>query len=68
MSSDARANLLDLDRGLPTTAADVEALRRLPMPTLTTADYMSWLRWFEPKDASVLRDRRGPSGDEPFRL
>lgn len=68
MSSSASSRLLDLDRGLPTTPADVEALRRLAPRRIGTAEYLEFLRLFEPKEPAALRERPGPSGPEPFRL
>jgi hypothetical protein len=58
----------DLDRDLPTTAADVEALHRLSQPRpMTTDDYLRFLAAFAPPSAEALRRRPGPCG-EPFTL
>jgi hypothetical protein len=61
MSSSTSSDL-DLDKGLPTTEADVQALARLPPARLSTEEYLILLRFFEPKDTSTLRDHVGPGG------
>ncbi len=69
MPSDAHSELLDLDRGLPTTAADVAALRRLRQrPPVATRDLLRFLAGLRPPSWQELRSRRGPCGAEPFRL
>jgi hypothetical protein len=65
MSDDA--DLLDLDRGLPTTPADVAAQDRLRMPRLTTSQYVAWLRSLPRPDPRSERMRSISIG-EPFRL
>jgi len=57
-----------LDRGLPTTAADVAALRRLGAPRhLDLEDYLRFLQALGAPPVSLLRARRGPKGP-PFEL
>lgn len=69
MPSNERSDLLDLEKGLPTTPADVLALRRLRLPrTVSTADYLRFLALLGPARPEHLRARRGPHGREPFRL
>ncbi len=58
---------LDLERDLPTTDADVVALRRLRYPKLSAAEYLRFLRSLPPPNPQTLRDRPGPRG-EPFVL
>jgi hypothetical protein len=69
MSSRDPSELLDLDRGLPTTPQDVEALRRLrQMPlVLTAGEYFRFLAILPQPSPEELRRRPGPRG-EPFRL
>ncbi len=68
MPSDARSELLDLERGLPTTAEDVAALRRLRQhPPVSTRDLLRFLASLKPPTWQELRSRHGPRG-EPFRL
>lgn len=58
----------DLDRDLPTTASDVEALHRLNQPRpMATDDYLHFLAAFAPPTAEALRQKPGPCG-EPFTL
>jgi hypothetical protein len=59
--------LLDLERGLPTTAQDVEALHALRAPQLSRADYEDWLRSLPAPTLEELR-RRPISIGEPFSL
>ena len=73
---DARAAArptLDLERGLPTTAADVEALRRARAPVgppsaADTAEYLRFLASLPPPSPAELRARPGPAPGPPFRL
>lgn len=67
MKSNARSERLDLARDLPTTAEDVEALRRAK--TVRPIDFESYVRFLEqlpPLTADELRAKRGPRGDRPF--
>lgn len=58
---------LDLERGLPTTAADVAAQDRLRAPRLTMAEFVVWLRSLPAPDPRSERMRSISTG-EPFRL
>jgi hypothetical protein len=68
MSSERPSDAFDLGRDVPTTAADVEALRRAKAWGGSTEDYLRFLRELGPADTESLRKRRLPVGDEPFRL
>ena len=58
----------DLDRDLPTAAADVEALHRLSQPRpMATDEYLRFLALLTPPCTEPLRQRVGPRG-EPFTL
>jgi len=69
MPSNARSEPLDLERGLPTSQGDVEALHRLrlsgPVPTL---DFLRFLALLSPPSQEQLRARPVPRGAEPFKL
>ena len=67
MSSNDRPDLLDLERGLPTTEEDVIALRKLRYPSMTDAEYMRFLTTLHTPDQETLRAKHGPRG-EPFKL
>jgi hypothetical protein len=68
MSSNARSEPLDLERGLPTTPEDAAALRRLRLQAaIATPDFLRFMAALEPPTYLALRARRGPRG-EPFRL
>ena len=67
MKSKPCSEPLDLDRGIPTTAADVAALRALPRVVLDGEAYLRFLALFQPESSEELRNEPGPSG-EPFRL
>lgn len=56
---------LDLERDLPTTRQDVEALRRLAHPPVK--DYLAWLARLPQPSAEELARRPGPRG-KPFEL
>lgn len=59
---------LDLERGLPTTADDVAALRRIrESRRLTTEEYLQALARLPPLTPEQQAARRHPRG-EPFRL
>lgn len=67
--SGARSEPLDLEPGLPTSPEDVAALRQLrETARLTTKAYLEAMARFSPPGAEILRQRRGPSGTEPFKL
>jgi len=66
-SSDS-ADRLALNRGLPTTAADVAALRRLGAPRpIDLEAYLRFLQALGAAPANRLRARHGPKGP-PFEL
>jgi hypothetical protein len=66
-SSSKDSELLDLERGLPTTPADVLALRRIKRSRrLSTEDYLRALARLPPRP--VRPSRRRTYGGEPFRL
>jgi hypothetical protein len=59
---------LDLEKGLPTSVADVEALRRLSRSrSVTTEQYLRFLAWLKQATPAELRGRPGPHG-APFVL
>jgi hypothetical protein len=59
---------LDLDHGLPVTAEDVVAQRRLQAPPFTSAgEYLDFLDALPAPTYEELKARRGPRG-EPFVL
>ena len=66
-SKNRRETRIDLERDLPTTREDVEALRRVRRIEMTAEEYLASLRQFPPPSYEELRDRRGPAG-EPFEL
>lgn len=70
MPSNDRSEPLDLERGLPTTPADVAALRGLRQHAapVATRDLLRFLAGLRPPTWQELRLRRGPRGEEPFRL
>ncbi len=60
---------MDLDRDLPTTEADVAALRRARVGARADPiDYLTFLRTFGDTPPAVLRARPGPCADETFEL
>jgi hypothetical protein len=63
MNSNDPSELLDLDRGLPTTGRDVDALRALRHPVMTDAQYVRFLASLQPPDRVLLAAKRGPQGD-----
>ena len=63
MSSNDRSEPLDLERGLPTTERDVEALRGLRYPRMTDAQYLRFLASLTPPDRATLAAKRGPHGE-----
>ena len=63
MNSNDRSELLDLERGLPTTGRDVDALRALRYPKMTDAQYVRFLASLPPPDRALLASRRGPRGE-----
>jgi hypothetical protein len=67
MNSNDRSEPLDLERGLPTTERDVEALRALQYPRMTDDQYVLFLATLPAPDRAKLAAKRGPHG-EPFSL
>jgi hypothetical protein len=68
MSSDKASDSFDLDRDLPTTPEDVEALRLLAVRGGSTEDYLRFLRALGDASPETLRKRRLPIGDPPLEL
>lgn len=69
MRSSERSDPLDLERGIPTTPDDSEALRRAKgARPLAFEAYLRYLGQFPPPAVGVLRAKRGPRGDLPFSL
>jgi hypothetical protein len=62
MNSNDRSEPLDLERGLPTTERDVEALRALRYPKMNDAQYLRFLASLAAPDRAVLAAKRGPRG------
>ena len=63
MNSNDPSELLDLERGLPTTERDVEALRALRYPKMSDAQYVRFLASLPPPDRALLTAKRGPQGE-----
>ena len=59
--------MLDFDRDLPTTAADVEALRKARVASRHVEDYLAFLATFREPTLEELRARPITRG-EPFTL
>ena len=60
---------LDLERGIPTTPADVLALRRVKRSRrLSTEDYLRALARLPAPPPGARRSRQRIYGGEPFRL
>jgi hypothetical protein len=69
MKSKESSRLLDLDRDLPTNAADILALRRARKDKIQDLKtYLEFLASFQAPSTSALRARKGPSGIKPFEL
>lgn len=69
MRSSDRSEPLDLERDVPTTAADVAALRRAgSIARLDLDGYLRFLEQLPAPSAAELRSRPGPSADAPFDL
>jgi hypothetical protein len=66
MSLNDRSEHLDLERGLPTTAQDIEALRALRFPKMTDDQYVRLLANLTESDRASLAAKRGPRGDAFF--
>ena len=68
-SSSRGSDLLDLERGIPTTPTDVLAVRRAKHSRrLSTEDYLRALRCLPELSFEARRSRRRAHGGEPFRL
>jgi hypothetical protein len=63
MNSNDRSEPLDLERGLPTSERDVEALRALRFPRMTDAQYVRFLATLTAPDRASLAAKRGPHGE-----
>jgi len=69
MTSSSSRSELNLSRGVPTTAEDVAALRRVRAARrLTTEQYLRSLTSLQAPALEVLRSRKRARGGEPFRL
>jgi hypothetical protein len=70
MSGSSRGSeLLDLERGLPTTPEDVEAQRRMRRTRrLSTEEYLQALAHLPPPPPEARRSKKRAYGGEPFRL
>ncbi len=69
MKSKRPSRLLDLSRDLPTSAADVIALRRARQnDRMSLEAYLNFLASFPAPTVEELRIRKGPAGDRPFEL
>ena len=61
--------LLDLDRDLPTSAADILALRRARIDEIKNLKtYLEFLASFPDPSSPELGSRKGPAGLKPFEL
>jgi hypothetical protein len=68
MTGSSRSSDLDLGR-IPTTAENIEALRRVRETRhLTTEEYLRALRSLPPPPLEAQRTRKRARGGEPFRL
>jgi hypothetical protein len=69
MKSKKSSRLLDLSRDLPTSVADVIALRRArESGRLNLETYLRFLAGCPAPPLNELRARKGPAGDKPFEL
>lgn len=69
MRSESAPEPLDLDRDLPTTQQDIEALRKCQhLPRLDFEEYLAFLESMPPHSYSELKARPGPRGDAMFDL
>ncbi len=69
MKSRKSSRLLDLSRDLPTSTADVVALRQVRQrDRLNFEDYLKFLASCPAPTLDELRTRKGPAGDKPFEL
>ena len=69
MRSSDRSEVLNLERDLPTTAEDVEALRQVRMlAPLDLDSYLRFLSQLPPPAATDLAAKRAPKGYPVFEL
>jgi hypothetical protein len=69
MKSRVRSDRLDLERGLPTTAKDNAALRRVKtVRRLTLEEYLYFLDQLPPPADGEQRAKRGPRAVQPFAI
>lgn len=68
MSSNGSSEPLDLQRGLPTTPADIARLHELRLPRIDTSTYLETIATLGHVAPDQLRKRPGPARGEPFRL
>ncbi len=69
MKSRRSSKLLNLSRDLPTSAADVIALRQARQSgRMNLEAYLKFLAIFPAPTLQELRSRKGPAGDKPFEL
>ena len=67
MKSKESSRLLDLDRDLPTSAADIAALRRACRDRIEDLKtYLDFLSSFQVPSTAALAGRKGPAGSKPF--
>jgi hypothetical protein len=63
------SRLLDLDRDLPASAADIAALRQARMDNIQDLKtYFEFLSGFPTPSIEELRARKGPAGFNRFKL
>lgn len=69
MKSRDRSERLSLDRGLPTTSEDSEALRMAKATrSIDFDEYLRFLSRLQPLDPEELRSRRGPQAASRFTI
>ena len=69
MKSKESSKLLSLDRDMPTSAADIAALRRSRRDRIhDLKSYLEFLAGFPARSTRELSSRKGPAGTKPFEL
>ena len=69
MKSRKSSRPLNLSRDLPTSAADVSALRQAQQSSrMDLESYLKFLAGFPAPSLDELRARKGPAGSKPFEL
>jgi hypothetical protein len=69
MKSKKSLRLLDLDRDLPTTAADIFALRQARRDKIKDLkSYLEFLSRFPAPSTVALSERKSSAGSKPFKL